>query len=257
MNITASLKQARVVREVPDPAAALYVHPEWTTQFGWLAQGTTGRPDGSEDMGLFGATPVGILQTRWRALRDALGCTTSVHAKQVHGTHVLWHDVLPAGLVVAFEADGHATTTPCILLCVSIADCVPISILEPKRRAVAVLHAGWRGAAAGMLEAGIARMTSHTGCSPHELVVHLGPAICGYCYEVGPEVAEAFGIENAGGGKAHVDVRRLLTQRALAAGVPYDSITESAWCTRCDDSPFFSHRAGQPERQMAVLGVRG
>jgi YfiH family protein len=221
----------------------------------WLAQGVTGSPTGSSDMSWFGKSPVGELQTRWREVRDACTCVTSIHARQVHGAAVAWHSKLPEGVVVVYDVDGHATTTPGLLLAVSVADCVPVLLVDPSRRAVAALHAGWRGAAAGMLESGLSLLSAAAGSTVADVLVHFGPAICGACYEVGPEVPIAFGIPNPGG-KVQFDVRGVLTQRALAAGVPMDRITCSAWCTKCGDSPFFSHRAGQPERQMAVIGVR-
>jgi YfiH family protein len=223
----------------------------------WLAQGTTGSPHGSHDMSWFGASPVGALQTRWREIRTAASCATSIHARQVHGAAIAWHDALPPGAVVVYDVDGHATSTPGLLLCVSVADCVPILIVDPLRRVVAALHAGWRGAAAGMLEAGLSLVRERAGSRLDDLLVHFGPAICGACYEVGAEVPVALGLRDPGNGaKVQLDVRGVLNERALSAGVPTANITVSAWCTRCGDSPFFSHRAGQAERQMAVIGVR-
>jgi polyphenol oxidase len=246
---------ARVVRELPLPDAPLFVHPEWTANMPWLAQGITGSPRGSEDMSWFGATPVGEAQRRWREVRDAMGCVTSVHARQVHGARVLWHADLNEGVVVAFDADGHATSAARYLLTVSVADCVPVLLVDPKRRAVAALHAGWRGVAAGVLEAGLETIRTQAGCNVRDVLVHFGPAICGECYEVGPEVPEALGLGNPGV-KVQLDVRGVLTERAVKSDVAYENITCSAWCTKCGDSPFFSHRAGQAERQMAVIGIR-
>ncbi len=99
-------------------------------------------------------------------------------------------------------------------------------------------------------------MRARAGSAPQDLLVHFGPAICGECYEVGPEVPAAMGLGEFDG-KVQLDVRGILNARALAAGVRAENITSSAWCTRCGDSPFFSHRAGQPERQMSVIGLRG
>jgi YfiH family protein len=246
---------ARRVREVPVPGVALYAHPEWTASMPWLAQGTTGSPHGSRDMSWFGKTPVGELQLRWREIRDACSCAVSVHARQIHGADVLWHDAAAPGAIVAFDFDGHATSTPGILLAVSVADCVPVLIIDSTRRVIAALHAGWRGAAAGMLESGLSILSDRAGVAARDVLVHFGPAICGACYEVGPEVPLALGL-GAYDGKVQLDVRGVLAQRAIAAGVAYENITCSAWCTRCGDSPFFSHRAGQAERQMSVIGLR-
>jgi YfiH family protein len=245
---------ARTIREIAEPGSPVFVHPEWAASMPWLAQGVTGRTDGSVDMGLFGETPVGVAQTRWRELRDALGCPVAVHARQVHRADVLWHESLPAGLVVAWDADGHATATAGLLLAISVADCVPVQAVDPARRVIGAFHAGWRGTAAGILEAGLETMAAH-GAQRQDIRLHFGPAICGACYEVGPEVPEALGLGRPEG-KTQLDVRSVLVDRAAAAGIPASHITRSAWCTRCGDSPFFSHRAGQPERQMSVLGIR-
>ncbi len=87
------------------------------------------------------------------------------------------------------------------------------------------------------------------------LWVHLGPAICGACYEVGPEVFEALG-KPAPPSPAPVDVREVLVSQAQAIGVPEAHVSVSNDCTLCGESGFFSHRGGRPERQAAVLGVR-
>jgi copper oxidase (laccase) domain-containing protein len=86
------------------------------------------------------------------------------------------------------------------------------------------------------------------------LHVHFGPAICGECYEVGPEVHIALGLpETQHNGL--IDIRGVLAQQAMKAGVPEANITTSTFCTRCGDSPFFSHRGGSAERQVGVIGI--
>jgi copper oxidase (laccase) domain-containing protein len=84
--------------------------------------------------------------------------------------------------------------------------------------------------------------------------VHLGPAICGECFEVGPEVPE--GLALAEPDATHVDLRAELARRAAALGVAPARISISGFCTRHGDSPFFSHRGGCAERQVTVLAVR-
>ncbi len=85
--------------------------------------------------------------------------------------------------------------------------------------------------------------------------MHLGPAICGACYEVGPEVHAALGLE-VPPLAAPVDLREALARQARAAGVPPESITISSLCTLCGDGNLFSHRGGRSERQVAILGLR-
>jgi polyphenol oxidase len=140
---------------------------------------------------------------------------------------------------------------------VSVADCVPILMVAARRRAVAALHGGWRGVVAGILERGVAALREAHGVAAAELFVHFGPAICGDCFEVGPEVPAALGLETAAAGRSYVDLRAALAARAIALGVPAGQVSISTHCTRCGGSPFYSHRGGCAERQVAVMAVRG
>jgi polyphenol oxidase len=241
----------RIVAERPD-GSGLHIHPDWEKSFPWLVQGVTGR---DADMSLFGGTPTGDVIPRWQRLRERLGCRSMVHARQVHRADILLHDTMPEGLIIAPDADGHITRQPSTLLAVSVADCVPIFIAAPTARAVALLHGGWRGVAAGILERGIRLLTGSFPVEPGDLHVHFGPAICGECFEVGREVPEGLGMEERDG-VTHVDLRALLAHRAAAAGIDAAHISISAHCTRHGQSPFYSHRGGCAERQIGVLAVR-
>lgn len=236
----------RTITEERRGNVPLFVHPEWEHAFPWLVQGTTGRDAGT--FASFGRQPAAGMQAQWRRLRDETGMRTVVHARQVHGSAVLEHKPLSAGLLFADHADGHITQASDVLLTVSIADCVPVFIVDTERQRVAALHAGWRGIAAGILGVGLEM-------AGQDVYVHLGPAICGDCYEVGPEVHVALGLA-APAGKTPVDVRAVLAAQCRAAGVTANRITASSWCTRCGDSPFYSHRAGEPGRQVGVIGIR-
>lgn len=240
-----------VVTESAGPDG-LYRHDGWAGALPWLVQGITGH---GEDMSLYGNAPVGEVVGRWQRLRDELGCAVVIHARQVHEATVLVHDAVPAGMVVAPDADGHATARVGMLLAVSVADCVPVYLAAPDAGAIALLHGGWRGVAADILEHGISTMSRRFGIDRRQLYVHFGPAICGPCFEVGPEVPRALGLETSPL-PTHVDVRAALAHRAIACGVAADRITVSAFCTRHGDSPFFSHRGGCAERQVAVLAIR-
>lgn len=240
------------VREQPEGGTIpLFGHPAWRRELDWVVQGTTGRgADSSADMGLFGDTPVGETMRRWRTLRADLSIPRAVHSLQVHEDRVLGHGDGPPGLSVSEGFDGHVTDRPGILLTVSVADCVPIFLVDPAARRIALLHGGWRGTARRILLAGLDRL----GGEIADIRIHLGPAICGQCYEVGPEVHEALGLP-APAGPTPVDVRAVLARQALEVGVQCDHISISEHCTRCGDG-FFSHRAGQPGRQLGVLGLR-
>ena len=235
----------------------LLEHPEWAAEFPWLAQGVTHRGAAEEpfDLGLSNGTPTELVRGRWRSVAMAMGARGVVVGPQPHSSRVLVHQEVPAGLLISRPADGHATRCGGLLLGVTIADCVPVSVVDPARRAVALLHAGWRGTAAGVLEAGLSILRDRFGSEGRGLRVHLGPAICGACYEVGAEVPEALGLPVADE-PHHVDLREALTLRCLAWGVPVEAVTRSGWCTRCGEADLFSHRRGDPERQVAFLGVR-
>ena len=154
--------------------------------------------------------------------------------------------------------DGHLTARAGLLLSVGVADCVPVSIVDPVRRVVAALHSGWRGTAAGITERGIRRLAEIGSSRPADLWLHCGPAICGACYEVGPEVHAAIQTDcEPPAGRAPIDVRAAIAQRAMGLGLDPSRITLSAHCTRCGPPDFFSHRGGSSARQMGVLGIRG
>ncbi len=239
----------------------LWTHPEWTERFPWLLQGTTGRGepnDQSFDFGLFGPTPVGVAMDRWRALRRTFGMESVVHSRQVHGARLYpWTDDLPPGLTIVEGYDAHSCSRSGVLLTVSIADCVPVFLVAENARTVALVHAGWRGIAAGVVEGAIAHLFATSGVEPSLLWLHCGPSICGDCYEVGPEVHAA--VNPAGARHYHgapIDLRQAVVHRAMRFGVDPDRITASTICTKCRSGEFFSHRAGSEGRQLGLLGIR-
>lgn len=262
----------RHVREIPVERPPALIHEGWLEAFPWLVQGTTVRGSGQVpfDLGLFsGGSPREEVRRRWAELVEALNMNRVVHAPQPHGTAVgAWSEGTGAGevtdggeetdkrsLALVEPRDGHLTAEPGVLLAVTTADCVPVFVVDPVRRAVAMIHAGWRGASAGIFEEGLAAMGAAFGTRPAEVHLHLGPAICGDCYEVGPEVFAAFGLQ-VPGRPTPIDVREILTGRAVAAGVDAERLTVSGHCTRCTDSGLFSHRGGDAFRQVGYLGVR-
>jgi len=246
------------VEELLDESVPALVQPAWRERFSWLVQGTTTRGSAGPDfdLGLFaGASPGHVVHEHWNRLMSATGMGRAVHARQVHEADVSVHRAVPRGLTLADACDGHVTDQSGVLLAVAIADCVPIFVVAPDTRAVAMLHAGWRGAAAGVLERGLVRLVEEAGASIGELHVHLGPSICGHCYEVGPEVFRALQrpVPDA---PAPIDLRGVLADRARRAGVPAGRISTSAHCTRCTGSGLFSHRGGDGGRQVGYLGMR-
>ena len=181
--------------------------------------------------------------------------TTVVLGQQVHGAGLRVARRGGEGLLLTPSADGHLTRDPEVLLAVSVADCVPVFVVEPRSRTLALLHAGWRGVAAGILERGVEAMYRRFGASAEALYLYLGPAISEARYEVGPEVHRALGLPDPGG-PATLDLRAHLARRAEAAGVPREQVAVSGLCVH-DDPRFFSHRGGDGGRQVALLGYRG
>lgn len=252
------LTHVRRIRERHHASIPTLVHPGWASVFPWLVQGTTtrGTPGREFDLGLFGGgSPKQVVHKHWDRLLAVTGMTSAVHAEQVHGGDVLVHRSPRPGLRLVDPCDGHASAESGLLLAVTTADCVPVSVVEPEGRSVALLHAGWRGVAAGILERGLSVLADLSGRPIEAFRVHLGPAICGSCYEVGPEVFEAVG-EHRPRAPRPLDLRAVLARRAVTAGVDLANVTVSEHCTRCTGSGLFSHRAGDRGRQVGYLGIR-
>lgn len=248
-----------IVREVRvDGDVPRWEVPGWREEFGVVA-GVTGRgelPEGDFDLGLWTDQPVGEVLGRWRRfLRAEPGFTGAVLGHQVHGGEVVWHSGPATGWRQLGGVDGHATATPGLLLLVTVADCVPVYLVDPLNRAVGLLHAGWRGVAGGMLEAGVEAMRLAHGSAVGNLVMHCGVSISGPCYEVGNEVMEGLGLAPGPSGRQHVDLRSELARRAAGLGV--GRVTVSDHCTAGEHQDFFSHRrsGGTDGRQVAYLGI--
>jgi polyphenol oxidase len=169
-------------------------------------------------------------------LCDDLGLRWLCASRQVHGTVV--QRVRSGGgagrHALAIEADGHATSGRELGMMVLVADCLPVAL--GSERAVAMLHAGWRGLACGVLEEGV-RALHEMGGDCDEIVAVIGPGAGVCCYEVGSEVRAAFGGAHRGG--RHIDLRSIARARLLGAGVT--RVHDVDVCTICDER-FFSHR---------------
>ena len=221
---------------------------EWAEQYGLVA-GITTRP---LSLGLWSEEPVGQVIGRWRAFRAAFDTRfpAVVLSHQVHGTALQWHEPLPEGWLILDGIDGHATNEPGVLLTITVADCIPVYLAVPSKGALALVHAGWRGTAGGILQRAVDLLTSRGFARASDIVVHCGVGICGECYEVGSEVADRFGRP----GSTHLDLRGILAQQAHGLGIRDVSI--SPWCSAEERERFFSHRAsrGRDGRMVAYLG---
>jgi YfiH family protein len=185
---------------------------------------------------------------------DMSGVAAVRASRQVHGRRVTWHPGEVRGAEVAEDGDGHATAVRGLALLVTVADCVPVYLAGRAGEAVGILHAGWRGVAAGILARGVQVLGERAGLSPDDLVMHCGVSICGDCYEVGPEVHEALGTGNRRG---TIDLRGVLSAQASQLGI--GAVTVSPWCSAHDGDRFVSYRAsgGQCGRMGSYIVMRG
>ncbi len=253
----------------PDPATVVegidvLRATELETVYPGLVAGMTIRPDagvhadsraGAGDYGLSGGSDAWAVSERFERLARGLGFACVAVGRQVHGADLLDVEAAPpAGTWVVGTGDGLVRPPPGCLLVVTVADCVPVYLVEAESGHVALLHAGWRGVAAGILRRGVESMIAGSSGSLASLRLHLGPAICGDCYEVGPEVLTMLGLD--ADGSAQVDLRQVLRRQAAEIGIPPACVTSSRRCTRCEADSFHSYRAAGDEagRMAAFLG---
>ena len=198
-----------------------------------------------------GDEAVGAVLERWGKLQRHLapdGEGRFATARQVHGARVLEHGGGWVGWLRGPEADGHLALERGTAMAVTVADCVPVFLAHPSG-AAAMLHAGWRGTVAGVLGQAVRRF-GEAGRAAPELRMLLGPAICGRCYEVSPDVYGQL-TGRAVDRPTTVSLHDILADQARALGTR--DVHATGLCTRCDNSRFYSHRAGDPGRQLGVI----
>jgi YfiH family protein len=165
------------------------------------------------------------------------------------------------------EADGILTSTAGVLLGIATADCVPVLMVEPARRVVAALHAGWRGTLKGISVRAVERLQACWGIDPQQLWVAIGPAIDSCCYEVGREVGEAIARRwkthdtaswQPQGDKGLLNLRAINVTQCERSGVPRTQIQLVGPCTFCGSQTFASYRreGANTGRQLSVIGWR-
>ncbi len=169
-------------------------------------------------------------------LRGQLGLRCLARGYQEHGTAIAHVTRLPDAQAPEEQrprADGQATTIVGVGAMVLSADCLPVAL--GGQGAVVMVHAGWRGLAAGVLEAGVAALRELVG--EESIAAIVGPAAGSCCYEVGEEVHAAFAGAHRHG--RNIDLRAIAHERLLAAGV--SDVSDLDRCTICDER-YFSHR---------------
>ena len=177
---------------------------------------------------------------------------------QVHGTDILELDA-PNQDVTHFarlECDAVITNQTGIMIGVGIADCVPLLLLDQKRRVVAAIHAGWKGVASGIARKGVAAMSSDFGCCPEHIIAAIGPAIGPCCYEVDMPVKSAFTSDMSvwnrsateiSKGKWKLDLPAAVRLQLIESGLAPERIETSQHCVSCSPELFFSFRRDRGE----------
>lgn len=219
--------------------------------------------------------------------QSALGAGdfTLVPMKQIHSDVVRVFHATPEH---PCNGDASATNRQVLLLAVQTADCVPILLADPRKRAVAAIHAGWRGTLSRVAEKTVGRMRAEFGSKPGDLFAALGPSIGPCCYEVGADFVAKFTAQFADAAdyfdeprsgeepnslqwlnmappghqpppkNVHLDLRKANCSQLLAAGLRTQNIFTSNLCTGCRTDLFFSYRkeGAQSGRLLSVVGLR-
>jgi hypothetical protein len=152
------------------------------------------------------------------------------------------------------EGDALIENQPGSVVAVKTADCIPILLVDERQRAVAAVHAGWRGTAARIAAHAVAAMSRRFGTCPEDLHAAVGPGIGKCCYEVGAEVAARFG----GQGRGHIDLPAANRRQLEEAGVTPERVYASNLCTMCRPQEFDSFRRDQEAagRMYSFAGIR-
>ena len=182
---------------------------------------------------------------------NSLVMTYQVHSDNVRTASRA--DILPDLLdPIPYRTDGLVTDEPGLCLTIYYADCIPVLLYDPKRRAIGAVHSGWRGTAMGIVGKAAEKMNRLYGAEPADLLAAIGPGIGSCCFEThgdvpeamlrrwGPD-AEAF-CRPDGRGKFHVDLKGLLRRQLEGIGVPPDHIDDLDLCTGCHPELYWSHR---------------
>jgi YfiH family protein len=188
----------------------------FTTRRGGVSEG----PYASLNLGLWTDDEAERVRSNRERVREQAGAARLLQGRQVHGARVV---VDGQGIE---EADGQVATASGVAAIVLVADCLPVALAGPER--VAMVHAGWRGLAGGVLEAGVAAVRDVAAAA-------IGPGIGPCCYEVGDDVRAVFGTS-----ERTLDLKAIARARLEAAGVR--DVHDCGLCTSCDAERFFSHR---------------
>jgi YfiH family protein len=152
------------------------------------------------------------------------------------------------------DGDGLLENTPGHLVAVKTADCIPVLLVDEEHRAVAAVHAGWRGTVRGIVQQALRAMQAEFGTRPERVHAAIGPGIGKCCYEVGAEVAAQFGEA----GTCQIDLVEANRRQLAEAGVPDTQIYSAQLCTKCGAGDFHSYRRDKEQagRMLSFIGVK-
>ena len=210
----------------------------FSTRLGGVSEG----PYESLNLGILTDDDQGHVAENRRRLLERVGVGEVAFGHQVHGTELAeWSG--PSGRPLE-EVDGHATTRRGLALLVLVADCLPVALAGGDR--VAMLHCGWRGLAGGIVERALATFDEAPAAA-------LGPCIGRCCYEVGPEVLDAFADLRGVADGRMLDLRAVAEAKLRVAGVA--TVRHVDACTSCNPDLLFSHRRdrGVTGRQCGIV----
>lgn len=184
-----------------------------------------------------------------------------VSADLVHGVRVYSTGRKDRGKII-WKTDALVTNAKGVFLSVTVADCLPIFLYDPQKRAVGMIHAGWRGLEKGIIGKTIEKMKEKYKSRPESILAVIGPGICANHYEVGDEVAAyfqkyaKFAIINKSK-KKFLDLKKIALIQLKEGGIREKNIKINSDCTYENTQKYFSYRRNKPEKIEAMAGVIG
>jgi YfiH family protein len=199
--------------------------------------------------GHVGDDPMRVAENRSR-VAAALGAASLCTVRQVHGAEV----AAATDCASTTQADAIYVDEPAVAAAILVADCVPIALVDEERARVALVHAGWRGLAAGVIAAALSRFAS-----PRAVMALIGPSVSPESYQVGPEVAERFtavagALAPDTADRSRLDLRAVAVHQLHAAGVSDDDVLVASEVTDGGEV-YFSDRAQRPCGRFAMVAT--
>lgn len=160
------------------------------------------------------------------------------------------------------KTDALITNLPGVPLALFYADCLPIAIVDSKKRAVGIIHAGWKGSLEGIAVEAILSLKRTYESQESDLLVFMGPSIGRCCYEIGNRITQEFQDKFPSSlsqidGRWHLDLKRINYEQLICSGIPAENIYWTIACTSCQDALFFSHRRAKEKtgRQAGLVAL--